>query len=215
MRKTSFWRRLKELYENRKGTFDFFRSAFINFIGGWKMANSYKVIDEKTWDRAMHCNVFRNSIEPSFCVTFEADITKFKRKVKEQGLSFTLAMVYAVCRCANEIEAFRYRFVDGKVVLFDRIDTAFTYLNKETELFKVVNVPMKDDMTEYCLLAAETAAGQTEYFILILNQPIDKLSAIISSFRVKLPCQATACLRSLSLTELILSVDFVYRTIEN
>ena len=179
------------------------------------MANSYKVIDEKTWDRAMHCNVFRNSIEPSFCVTFEADITKFKRKVKEQGLSFTLAMVYAVCRCANEIEAFRYRFVDGKVVLFDRIDTAFTYLNKETELFKVVNVPMKDDMTEYCLLAAETAAGQTEYFILILNQPIDKLSAIISSFRVKLPCQATACLRSLFLTELILSVDFVYRTIEN
>ncbi len=51
--------------------------------------------------------------------------------------------------------------------------------------------------------------------ILILNQPIDKLSAIISSFCVKLPCQATACLRSLFLTELILSVDFVYRTIEN
>ena len=51
--------------------------------------------------------------------------------------------------------------------------------------------------------------------ILILDQPIDKLSAIISSFCVKLPCQATACLRSLSLTELILSVDFVYRTIEN
>ena len=51
--------------------------------------------------------------------------------------------------------------------------------------------------------------------ILILDQPIDKLSAIISSFCVKLPCQATACLRSLSLTELILSVNFVYRTIEN
>ena len=41
--------------------------------------------------------------------------------------------------------------------------------------------------------------------ILILDQPIDKLSAIISSFCVKLPCQATACLRSLFLTELILS----------
>ena len=37
------------------------------------MANSYKVIDEKTWDRAMHCNVFRNSIEPSFCVTFDTN----------------------------------------------------------------------------------------------------------------------------------------------
>lgn len=33
-------------------------------------------------------------------------------------------MVYAVCRCANRIEAFRYRFVDGKVVLFDNKDNA-------------------------------------------------------------------------------------------
>ena len=90
------------------------------------MANSYQIIDEKTWERAMHCMVFRNSIEPAFCVTFEADITNFKRMVKEQGLSFTLAMVYAVCKCANKIEAFRYRFVDGQVVLYDRIDTAFT-----------------------------------------------------------------------------------------
>ena len=53
---------------------------------------------------------FRNSIEPAFCITFEADITDFKRMVKEQGISFTLAMVYAVCKCANKIEAFRLSF---------------------------------------------------------------------------------------------------------
>lgn len=28
------------------------------------MANTYKVIDEQNWERAMHCAVFRNSIEP-------------------------------------------------------------------------------------------------------------------------------------------------------
>ena len=44
----------------------------------------------------MHCMVFRNSVEPAFCVTFEVDITKFLKFVKEQGHSFTLAMVYAV-----------------------------------------------------------------------------------------------------------------------
>ena len=128
------------------------------------MSNQYKVIDEKNWARAMHCMVFRNSVEPAFCVTFEADITGFKRMVKAQGLSFTLAMVYAVCRCANKIEAFRYRFADGQIVLYDRIDTAFTYLNKDTELFKVVNVPMVDDLREYCELAAKTASEQKEYF---------------------------------------------------
>ncbi len=128
------------------------------------MANSYQMIDEKTWARAMHCMIFRNSVEPAFCVTFEADITNFKHKIKEQGLSFTMAMVYAVCTCANEIEAFRYRFLDGKIVLFDHIDTAFTYLNSDTGLFKVVNVPLIDGMKEYVGLAAKTAKEQKEYF---------------------------------------------------
>lgn len=128
------------------------------------MANSYKIIDEKTWNRSMHCKIFRNCVEPAYCVTFEADVTKFAHRVREQGLSFTLAFVYAVCKCANEIEAFRYRFVDDHVVLFDKIDTAFTYLNQKTKLFKVVNVPMIDDLKEYCKLAEKTAKEQKEYF---------------------------------------------------
>ena len=128
------------------------------------MPNNYRVIDEKTWSRAMHCMIFRNSVEPAFCVTFEADITNFKNKVKKDGLSFTLAMVHAICKCANEIEALRYRFQDGKVVLFDKIDTAFTYLSKDSELFKVVNVPFVDDLIEYVALAKQTAENQTAYF---------------------------------------------------
>ena len=69
--------------------------------------NNYKIIDEKTWKRAVHCAVFRNSVEPAFCVTFELDITNFLRKIKEQKYSFTMAMIFAVSKCANEIEEFR------------------------------------------------------------------------------------------------------------
>ena len=97
------------------------------------MANTYKVIDEKTWNRAMHCKIFRDSIEPAFCVTYEADITRFRGVVRKLGVSF-------------------------------RIDTAFTYLNKDTGLFKVVNVPMTDDLRAYCGLAEKTAREQEEYF---------------------------------------------------
>lgn len=119
--------------------------------------NNYKIIDEKTWKRAMHCAVFRNCIEPAFCVTFELDITNFLKKIRGQKYSFTMAMIYAVSKCANEIEEFRYRFVDGKVVLFDKIDTAFTYLNKDTELFKVVNVPMAETIEQYVAEATKAA----------------------------------------------------------
>ena len=126
--------------------------------------NTYHVINEKNLERAMHCMVFRESVEPAFCVTYEADITNFWRKVKARNLSYTLAFVYAVCKCANEIEAFRYRFLEGKVVLFDHIDTAFTYLNQDTGLFKVVNVPLRGSIQEYVETAGRTAREQKEYF---------------------------------------------------
>ncbi len=142
------------------------------------MANSYKIIDENTWERAMHCRVFRNSVEPAFCVTFETDVLGLKKYVKENNLSFTLAMVYAVCKCANQIEAFRYRFVDGKIVLFDNIDTAFTYLNKETGLFKVVNVPMMDDLKDYCINAKKIADDQEAYFAGPLGNDVFQCSAM-------------------------------------
>ncbi len=129
------------------------------------MANNYQIINENEWERAIHCMVFRDSVEPAFCVTFDIDITNFLGQVRRQNVSFTIAFVYAVCKCANGIEAFRYRFLDGKIVLFDQIDTAFTYLNKETELFKVINVPMRDTLKEYVELATRTAEEQKEYFI--------------------------------------------------
>lgn len=53
-----------------------------------------------------------------------------------------MAFIFAVTKCANEIKESRYRFLDGEVVLYESIDTSFTYLEKETKLFKVVNVLM-------------------------------------------------------------------------
>jgi len=140
------------------------------------MAGNYKEIDEKNWKRTMHCQIFRNSIEPSYCVTFELDITKFLAKVKEKNYSFTMAFIYAVSKCANEIEEFRYRFVDGKIVIFDKIDTAFTYMNKDTELFKVVSVGMKDTLEEYVIAAKEIAENQKEYFVGPLGNDVFQFS---------------------------------------
>lgn len=142
------------------------------------MSGIYKEVNEKNWKRALHCQIFRNSIEPAFCVTFELDITNFLIKVKEKKLSFTMALIYAVSKCANDIEEFRYRFVDGKVVIFDRIDTAFTYLNKETELFKVVNVEMKDTLEEYVVVATEAAINQKEYFTGPLGNDVFQFSPL-------------------------------------
>lgn len=133
-------------------------------------------IDLATWERRMHYQIFRDSAQPQYCVTFDVDITNFLAKIKERGYSFTFSFVYAVTRCANEIEAFRCRFVDGKPVIFEIINTSFTYLNKDTELFKVVNVPMQDSIDEYVALAKETEQKQTAYFTAPMGNDIYQFS---------------------------------------
>lgn len=142
------------------------------------MANYFKVVDESQWKRALHCTIFRNSVEPAFCITFRLDITNFLSKIRNQKYSFTMALIYAVSKCANEVEEFRYRFVDGKVVLYDRIDTAFTYLNQDTELFKVVNVPMQDNMKDYVELASKMAVEQEAYFTGPLGNDVFQFSPL-------------------------------------
>lgn len=140
------------------------------------MTSAYKEIDEKTWKRTTHCQIFRNSIEPQYCVSFELDITNFLKKIKQKKYSFTMSFIYAVSKCANEIEEFRYRFLDDKIVIFEKINTSFTYLNKDTELFKVVNAEMKDSLEEYVIYARKTAENQKEYFVSPLKNDVFQFS---------------------------------------
>ncbi len=144
------------------------------------MENKYEVIDETNWKRAVHCQIFRNSIEPSYCVTFELDITNFLEKIRTANLSFTLSLIFVVSKCANDIEEFRYRFLNGQIVLYDKINTAFTYLDKDkdTELFKVVNIEMQDTLENYVSAAAQKAANQKDYFTGPLGNDVFQFSPI-------------------------------------
>lgn len=128
------------------------------------MSNPYKIIDQSTWERSMHCMVFRNAVQPQYCVSLELDITNFRQKGKQKGNSFTLAFIHAVAKCANDITEFRYRFKGEDVVLYDSIDTSFTYMNKDTQLFKVINAPFCSDMNEYIKKAEQIMEEQKEYF---------------------------------------------------
>lgn len=140
--------------------------------------NNYRIIDESVWKRREHCAVFRNYTEPAFCVTFETDITRFLRYVRQNQYSFTLSLIYISAKCANEIEEFRYRFLDGQIVLFDQIDTAFTWLDGQTELFKVVRVPFLPSLREYVAAAGETAEKQREYFTGPLGNDVFQFSPL-------------------------------------
>ena len=126
--------------------------------------NAYEKIDMTAWKRAEHYRHFIKYQMPEYRITVPLDITEFRKYVKARGWSFTLAMNYAVAYCANQFEEFRCRIVDGEPVLFDRIDTSFTYLNKKTDLFRTIAAPLTSSMEEYVKTASEIAAAQDSYF---------------------------------------------------
>ena len=142
------------------------------------MGNRYQIIDFETWKRKEYCQIYKNAVQPQYCISFELDVTNFKKHVKENNLPFTMAFIFAVTKCANEIEEFRYRFLDGEVVLYESIDTSFTYLDKETELFKVVNVPMQDTIEKFVQLATVTAENQKEHFTGPVENDVYQFSAL-------------------------------------
>lgn len=53
------------------------------------MKNKYEKIDLKNWKRTIHCQIFRQAVQPQYCVSFELDITTFYKKLKEMNWSFT------------------------------------------------------------------------------------------------------------------------------
>ncbi|WP_410176451.1 CatA-like O-acetyltransferase [Sphaerochaeta associata] len=74
----------------------------------------------------MESETRKEYVEPPYCVTVELDVTHFLGRVRPSGCSFTFSMVHLVTSCAQEIEEFRYRFLDGWVVLYRKINTACT-----------------------------------------------------------------------------------------
>jgi len=138
----------------------------------------YTVVNYEEWERKMHCEIFRNYLMPQYSISFDLDITRFYENVKVHGWSFTLALIYVITKSANEIENFRYRFEDGKVVLYDGIETSFTYLNSETNLIKNVVVPMQESIEAYLKEAHETIEAQKVYFTGPMRNGIYQFSAI-------------------------------------
>lgn len=45
-----------------------------------------ELIDLTTWDRALHYQIFRNSAQPQYCVSFELDITNFSPQSGKRGI---------------------------------------------------------------------------------------------------------------------------------
>ena len=90
-----------------------------------------KEIDISTWKRREHFEVFNTFDEPLFGVVVRLECSAARKVAKEKGYQFSLYYLYLSLQAANEIEEFRYRIEDDKVVCFDSIGAGATIFRED------------------------------------------------------------------------------------
>jgi len=86
-------------------------------------------LDVNNWARRDQFEFFRGFDKPYFNVCVQLDLTELLALLRKRpGSSVSLAYHYLALRIANEVEPFRYRLRDGKVLVHDVIHGATTVL---------------------------------------------------------------------------------------
>ena len=86
-------------------------------------------LDLTRWPRREVFEFFRNFDKPYFNVCTQLDVTEFLRQLRgRENVSISLAYHYFALRVANEIEPFRYRLRDGRVIVHEVIHGGTTVL---------------------------------------------------------------------------------------
>jgi chloramphenicol O-acetyltransferase type A len=97
------------------------------------------VIDLETWPRRKHFAMYAAMAFPHFGLCANVDISRFQPWARQQGLPFTVAVVYALARAANQQTNFRYRIRAGQVVEHEVVHPSST-------------VPTADDLFGFCTM---------------------------------------------------------------
>jgi chloramphenicol O-acetyltransferase type A len=85
---------------------------------------SYRIVDD--YYRQEHFDFFRTYEMPFYTITFDLDVTEVTAFSKEHGYPVYLTQCFLFTRGMSRVEDFRYRVVDDRIVLYDRLEIAAT-----------------------------------------------------------------------------------------
>lgn len=112
-----------------------------------------KYLDVTTWARRDLFEFFRGFDKPYFNICTSVDVTRLLEFLRHRPeTSVTLAYHYFALRIANEIEPFRYRLREGKVLVHDVINGGTTVL-QPNESFTFAYFNYEEDFEKFILEA--------------------------------------------------------------
>lgn len=79
------------------------------------------IIDKETWPRRAHYDFFTPMSDPFYTLTFPVDVTPLRAWCRANAMPFYPAMVFAVTKAMEAVDAFHYKDRDGVIVRHDTL----------------------------------------------------------------------------------------------
>lgn len=89
------------------------------------------LLDLENWNRKEHFEHFSKMEEPFFGATVEIDCTKAYQTAKNLKTSFFIFYLHKTLVAVNTIENFKYRILENKIYINDRVDVSATIGRKD------------------------------------------------------------------------------------
>jgi chloramphenicol O-acetyltransferase type A len=108
-------------------------------------------------------DLFDRMDSPALNITFTLELPDFRPWCKEQGLPPFHVLLCAILRAVLKVENFRYRVLDGEVILIDRLVPSYTVTNQHQDL-NFAQFEWSDDVREFVarsLVARDEASNMT------------------------------------------------------
>ena len=108
-----------------------------------------KEIDVKKWHRYKQYKWFNTFMDATYGMNVELDVTDLVKYTKENNKSFFVCFLYILLKGLNSVDEMRIRYVDGKVVMFDDINPAYTVMTEANTFENVTSKNYPDFKTFY------------------------------------------------------------------
>jgi chloramphenicol O-acetyltransferase type A len=131
-------------------------------------------IDLSTWPRRRHFELFSTFNHPHFGLCADVDLSVFLPRMRQCGVPFTVAFVYAIARAANAVPEFRHRIRSGKVVEHDLVSPSFTVLAGD-DLFGFCTISYCEAFLEFAQRARTAISRAQEHICLAIDPERDDL----------------------------------------
>ncbi len=109
-----------------------------------------KYLDMDTWNRIEHFKFFSSFDEPFFSLVTNVDCSNALNYSRSTGVSFFALYLHNSLKAVNEIEEFRYRINEGRVIVYDIINASPT-IGRGDGTFGIGFIPYSPKMEDFII----------------------------------------------------------------